>query len=315
MSPRIKPESAERPTVATKPLRLRPWVWVALVLIVGLGVGAHYLWRHTAPTLIGRAQYVITANHIHTTPPPAWIRSDVKAEALRDIGSGQPLSVLDDWPSLAKRVKDAFEFHPWVASVERISKRHPSSLMVELTYRRPIAAVESSDSDGVAFIPIDEHAIRLPDADFTDAERRHMPRISGVTGRPLIGDRWDDPRVAGGAKLAAALADVWQQLQLIEIHAVVDAPSKSDTPQCSFEIVAAGGTHILWGVAPGMEGSAGESPCDQKRAHLLQFTAQHGGLDSIDGPAKLDVRKQLVITPRTARNKATKTAAETTRTK
>jgi hypothetical protein len=275
--------------------------------VVGVGVGAHYLWRHTAPAIAGRPQYVITADHIHVTPPPPWIRSDVKTEALREIGLEQPLSVLDDWPLLAKRIEDAFEFHPWVASVERITKRLPSSLTVELTYRRPIAAVESSDTDGVTFIPIDEDAIRLPEADFTDAQRRQMPRISGVTGRPLVGDRWDDPRVIGGAKLAAALSDVWQQLQLFEIHALVDATSKNDKARCTFEIVAAGGTRILWGVAPGMEASAGETPCDQKRSYLLQFTAQHGGLDSIDGPAKLDVRRELVVTPRTARSKATKT--------
>jgi hypothetical protein len=214
---------------------------------------------------------------------------------------------------LAKRVEDAFKFHPWVASVKRISKSLPSSLTVELTYRRPVAAVESSDSDGIAFIPIDEHAIRLPESDFTDTERRHMPRISGVTGRPLVGDRWNDPRVEGGAKLAAALADVWQQLQLIEILAVVNAASKGDRPQCLFEIVAAGGTRIVWGVAPGIEAAAGEAPCDRKRANLLQFAAQHGGLDSIDGPASLDVRRELVITPRTARSKAE--AAEATQTK
>jgi hypothetical protein len=315
MSTRIKPQSEVLPRAETKWLRLRPWVWVALVLIAGLGVGAHYLWRHTAPKIAGRAQYAITADDIHITTPPAWIRSDIKAEALREIGLGQMLSVLDDWPAMVKRVKDAFEFHPWVASVDRISKRLPSSLTVEITYRRPVAAVESSDSDGVAFIPIDEHAIRLPEADFTDAERRHMPRISGVTGRPLVGDRWDDPRVEGGAKLAAALADVWQQLQLVEILAVVDATSKRNKPQCTFEIVAAGGTRIFWGVEPGMEAFAGEAPCDQKRAHLLQFTAQHGGLDSIDGPAKLDVRRELVVTPRTARSKESKPRAEATQTK
>jgi hypothetical protein len=281
---------------------------MALVLIIGLGASAHYLWRHTVPTIASRPQYVITADSIHITPPPAWIRSDVKADALREIGLGRPLSVLDDWTTLAKRVRDAFEFHPWVASVERISKRLPSSLTVELVYRRPIAAVESSDSDGVTLIPIDVHAIRLPEADFTDAERRHMPRISGVTGRPLVGDRWDDPRVDGGAKLAAALADDWQQLQLIEILAAVDGVAKNGKPPCTFEIVAAGGTRVVWGVAPGMEAFAGEIPCDQKRAYLLQFTAQHGGLDSIDGPAKLDVRRELVVTPRTARSKRAKAA-------
>ena len=69
------------------------------------------------------------------------------------------------------------------------------------------------------FLPIDEHAVRLPEGDLSEAERRYLPRISGITGRPLVGDRWDDPRVVGGAKLAAQLADVWQKLRLVEIIA------------------------------------------------------------------------------------------------
>jgi hypothetical protein len=285
------------------------------VLIVGLGIGGKLLWRHSKPIVAASSQYLITADNIHITPPPPWIRSNIKAEALRDLGLSQPLSLLDDWPALAERIENAFEFHPWVASVDRISKSLPSALTVELTYRRPVAAVESSDTDGVEFLPVDDHAIRLPEADLTDAERRHLPRISGIAGRPLVGDRWDDPRVDGGAKLAAALADVWQQLQLVEIIATVRAPSAGGPLQCSFEIVTTGGTTIAWGAAPGMEAANGESTCDQKRAHLLQFGARQGGLDSVDGPARLDVRRELVVTPRTARNTIETSTSEPAQTK
>jgi hypothetical protein len=288
---------------------------MSLLLIVGLGIGAHFVWQYAAPNIAGREQYLITADRIHITPPPPWIRSDIKGQVLSDLGAGQPLSLLDDWPALVERVTAAFEFHPWVASVERISRALPGALTIELTYRRPIAAVESSDSGGIALLPIDEHAIRLPEVDFTDAERRHLPRIVSVKGRPLVGDSWDDPRVEGGAKLAAALAEVWQRLQLIEILTVVDPPSKNSKPQCTFEIVTAGGTRILWGVAPGMEAVAGELPCDQKVACLVQFVTLRGGLDSIDGPATIDVRRELIVTPRTARNESKKTAAEATQAK
>ncbi len=312
---RIKPSSRTSPEPGTRFLPVRRRTVAVLILIVGLGIGADLLWRRSKPVVAGSAQYLITADKIYITPPPAWVRSDIKREALRDTGFSQPLSVLDDWPALAKRIENAFEFHPWVASVDRISKSLPSSLTVELTYRRPVAAVESSDSDGVAFLPVDEHAIRLPEADLTDAERRHLPRISGIAGRPLVGDHWDDPRVDGGAKLAAALADVWQQLQLVEILASVGIKSPKGQPQCSFEIITTGGTRIAWGVAPGIESDAGESPCDVKRAYLLKFCAQQGGLDSVDGPARLDVRRELVVTPRTARNKIESSKTEPTQTK
>lgn len=294
--------------------RPRPQVWAGLLILVAFGFGAQFLWQRSAPTIAHHPQYQISAESIQVTPPPPWIRSDVKAEVLRNSGLVGTVSVLDEWDSLSRRVEDAFEFHPWVDSVERISKRLPSSLYVELTYRRPIAAVESSDANGVTFLPIDEHAVRLPETDLSEAERRYLPRISGVTGRPLVGDTWDDPRVVGGAKLAAALADVWQQLRLVEITSTMQPPT-GEQQVCTFEIITSGGTRIVWGAAPGQESSAGDSPFDLKRQRLLDYAAQHGKLESIDGPAALDVRGDLVVTPRTARRKPAETKEEPTQTK
>jgi hypothetical protein len=143
--------------------------------------------------------------------------------------------------------------------------------------------------------------VRLPDGDFTDVERRYLPRIAGITGRPLVGDTWVDDRVVGGAQLAAALADVWQQLRLVEILAR-GVPSSSDRNTAStFEIVTSGGTRIVWGSAPGKEASANESTAHEKRRRLLEYAAQHQHLDSINGPAELDIRNELVVKPRTAR--------------
>jgi hypothetical protein len=276
-------------------------VWGILFLFVALGVGAHFVWRRSVPTIARHSQYVLTAEGIHITPPPAWIRSDIKMQVLRDAGLAGTISVLDDWDTLARRVKDAFEFHPWVASVVRITKRLPAAIEIELKYRRPLAAVESRDEQGVTFLPIDEQAVRLPEADLTDAERRYLPRISGVTGRPLVGDVWADPRVTGGAKLIGELHDVWQQLKLVEIMAALRSPPREKTEMYTFDIVTTGGTRIVWGAAPGQETVAGEHSCEEKRRRLLDYAAQHGHLDSIDGPAAIDVRSEIKVTPRTAR--------------
>jgi hypothetical protein len=305
VSQRIKPDSPPLPQPMRR-LLFRPRVWAGLVFLLGLGVGAHYLWQRGAPTIARHPQYQLTAERIQITPPPPWIRSDIKSQVIRE-GGLTTLSVLDDWETLSRRIKDAFEFHPWVASVDRITKGLPASLEIELQYRRPIAAVESAESSGIAFLPIDEHAIRLPEGDLTVVELRYLPRISGVTGRPLVGDVWNDPRVVGGAKLAAALGDVWQKLRLVEIIATLhDAGENS--PICTFDIITTGGMKVVWGAAPGQESSARESAFDQKRKRLLDYAAQHGKFESIDGPEKIDIRNDLVITPRTARKKsATKT--------
>src|SRR4051812_33944805 len=303
---RIKPETSAQPVGKGRRFRIRPRVWACLAMLVGLGFGAHFLWLRAAPTVARDPQYVLAAERIQITPPPAWIRSDIKTQVLRDSGLVGTATVLDDWDSLAKRVKDAFELHPWVASVERITRRLPSSLDIEVKYRRPIAAVESSDPTGVMFLPIDAHAVRLPESDLSETERRYLPRVSGITGRPRVGDVWDDPRVIGGAKLAAQLADVWRQLRLVEIVANSQSSTHDEKLLYTFEIVTTGGTRIIWGATPGQESSSGDSPFDQKRQRLLDYASQYGKLESIDGPAVLDVRSDVVVTPRTAR----KTAAD-----
>jgi hypothetical protein len=142
-----------------------------------------------------------------------------------------------------------------------------------------------------------------------------LPRITGITGRPLVGDRWDDPRVAGGAKIAALLAKDWQKLRLVEIMATLQSSPREEKPIYRYEIVTTGGTRIVWGLMPGEESSSGESPCSEKRQRLLDYAAQHGKLETIDGPAMLDIRKELVVTPRTARHNSDAQKEDVPRTK
>jgi hypothetical protein len=305
MGQSIKTDSPPLP-VPMRRILLRPRVWAGLIFLLALGFGAHFLWQRGAPAIAQHPQYQLTADNIRITPPPKWIRFDIKQQVLRDSGI-IALSVLEDSDTLMKRVKESFEFHPWVASVERISKKLPASLEVELTYRRPIAAVESRDANGVTYLPIDDRAVRLPEDDLTDAECRYLPRISGVTGRPRIGDPWNDPRVVGGAKLAALLGDIWQKLQLVEIIAVLRSRPSDQAPVYAHEIITTGGMRVVWGSAPGQETAAGESEFDAKRQRLLDYATQHGQFEAIDGPEAIDVRNDIVVTPRTARGKKSAT--------
>ncbi len=315
MSPRIKSESLPTPTAPKRGLLFRPSAWLSAAVLIGLGAGAHFLWLRTKPQVAHDPSYLLTLDKIHITPQPPWIRSDIKTQALRDANLVGNLSILDDWDALLRRIKEAFEFHPWVASVTRITRRLPSSLDIDLVYRKPVAAVESSDSNGVVFLPIDERAVRLPEGDLTEVERRYLPRISGITGRPLVGDHWDDPRVVGGAKLAAQLADVWQKLRLVEIIANLQSAMHDDKQLYRFDIITSGGTRIVWGMTPGDEAANGESPFRQKRQRLLNYSSQHGKLESIDGPAVLDVRSDLVVTPRTAEHTRSTKSGDATQTK
>lgn len=278
----------------------RPKLWGALAFVALLGVGGHFAWRHYMPVIAQHPQYQITADRIHITPPPPWIRSDVKAEVVRDSGLEGALSVLDDGEVLHRRIREAFALHPWVAKVGQITSSLPASLDVALEYRRPVAAVEAADGQNVSFLPVDASGVRLPEDDFSEFERRYLPRITGVTGRPQVGQPWSDPRVIHAAELASRLADVWGQLRLVEIIPSLHAQVRGDSEFYTFDIITSGGTRIVWGAAPGREADAAESPFDVKRQRLLEYATNHGKLDSIDGPASVDVRSELVVLPRTA---------------
>ena len=223
--------------------------------------------------------------------------------------------MLDDDETLFRRVREAFEFNPWVLSVRKITKSLPSSLDVELVYRQPVAAVELADRTSVSYLPVDVYAVRLPESDQTEVERRYMPRITGIVSRPPVGEVWDDPRVIGGAHLADGLHDIWDALRLVEIIPSSHVEVRGDARFYTFEIISSGGTRIAWGAAPGHEQEAGESPFAVKRGRLQSFVADSGMLDSISGPELLDVRRDLKVVPRTARRDASEPSDDKVQTK
>jgi hypothetical protein len=313
-SPRISTKSAP-PTPPASRILWRPKVWGSLAIVLAVGYGGHLAWRHFLPSIARHSQFQITIENVHITPPPPWIRADVKAEVLRDAGLLGNLSVIDDHARLQQRVRDAFTFHPWVAAVGQIKIELPASLYVALEYRRPVAAVEAVDRETVSYLPIDASGVRLPDDDFSDFERRSLPRVSGVTGLPSVGERWGDERVTSAAALATKLADVWSQLRLVEIVPSMNVQVRGNVSYYAFEIMTSGGTRIVWGAAPGREQDAAESPFDTKRKRLLEYASSHGQLDSIDGPASVDVRSDLVVLPRTARGAKAATPPTATETK
>jgi hypothetical protein len=274
---------------------------LGLVVVIALGWSGNYLWQRYAPEISQHPQYLLTEDRILLPPAPPWVPGDLRKQVLRDAGMVGQLSLLDDGSSL-ERVKNAFEFHPWVESVESVRKSLPATIEVQLVYRTPIAAIETVDQQGVSLLPVDQTGVRLPESDLSEAERCYLPRISGALERPMIGQPWSDPRVMSGVRLATGLASAWQSLRLFEIVPLAPAERTDLGGGTSFAILTRGGTRIFWGAAPGEEPS-GESPFDTKLERLRNYVAQHNDLHTIDGPATLDVRSDLHIQPRTAKQK------------
>lgn len=253
----------------------------ATAVLAGLIVAAYFAWNHWARPVINVTRHQLLPENVEIPTTPPWIRSDIKAEVFRD-GSLADASALET--DLTPRVARAFEMHPWVEKVTRVSKQAPANVVVDLAYRQPIAWVEVPEGmfgqQGQAALPIDDKSVLLPQADFTAEDlglfiRIHIENLSmcGPTGTP-----WGDPRVAAAAAIAAALGQHWVELGLYEIQAVADDSQHSVPTRTRYELFTPNGKRLIWGSAPGYE-QQGEPTAATKVRVLREYVQREGTLD------------------------------------
>ncbi len=277
---------------------------VALFVVALLGWGMQAVWQRAAPSIIHRDRYLLTAEGIGISTLPSWIAADVRMEVVRNSGLDRRLSVLDE--EFVSVVEDAFALHPWVESVDKITKSYPPAVFVDLTFRRPVAVVELASAEGVQLIPVDKYGIQLPAENVPDIRKRYLPRIGGIVGRPPVGQQWADPRVVGATELAKLLADHWEPLHLVDILPSARPEIREEHRYFVFHLITRGGTRVVWGAAPS-HAPPGEDDFEAKLQRLREWANQHGPLDSVRGPAVVDVRRELAITPRTVKNSTPRT--------
>lgn len=272
---------------------LRRMAPLAAIVAVLIG-GGYWAWQAQAPRIVEEPHYHVGFDDITVTPLPEWITTDVKTEALRDGSIELPLSVLDE--SATERLAKAFAFHPWVAEVKQVRKQ-TGLVQVDLTYRRPVAMVELPPVDGKrGLYAVDLSGILLPSADFLGDPKKaaRYPRLGGFTPAEVarVGSRWPDARIVGGARVAAALSNLWTRLNLAKITPTDGESPTATTP--TFELVTQGGSRILWGHAPGSE-AENEMPAEKKLDALAAYHTDHNTLDGRDGPQRLDVRGNEIV--------------------
>jgi hypothetical protein len=248
---------------------------VFIVVVAAIVIG----WQHWGRTVVARPVYRIAAENIQVTPAPSWIRSDIRTEVVRDNALSD-LSFFDK--DVTIRVYQAFELHPWVAKVKRVSKHPPARLEVDLEYRRPVAWVEvppgilPGNESGV--IAIDSSSVVLPTrGNFTEANVDDYLRISipGITPYGSAGNPWGDPRVAGAARIAALLENLWREKQLFRIRLVLPDERDKATALPSYEIETRGNRRIIWGSAP--DANAPHEPTPAAKVTRLQRLAESVG--------------------------------------
>ena len=279
MSPKVSPRKEESPSRLGGALRL---VWARGPLLFSLGVafsvlafGTFRVWQAVGKRVLESSQYRLDPKQIIFNAPPEWIAADdLRNEVVRNASLDRSLSIMDE--QLTQRISLAFAAHPWVARVDRVEKFHPARVEVQLVYRRPVASV-AVEAD---LWPIDATGVLLPRENLSRAELVKLPQLSGIEARPAVrpGNLWQDMRVRGGARIAEALADSWQELGLAEI-APYNATGSQRQP-ASFRLVTRGGKHIEWG-RQSLDDDPSEPTPAEKVKRLKSWVQQHGSLDGV----------------------------------
>jgi hypothetical protein len=253
------------------------------VVVIAAVTAAGYGWQRFGGLIADSQEYVLTPERIQVTPQPPWIHANVKNDVVRTAN----LSQLDLREArLVEQLAAAFALNPWVAKVVRVQKRFPAAADVELRYRRPVAVVRVEPRGDSGLVFIDETATLLPSEDFAPEQAKDYLRIEAAGEVPTSGYGlpWKSERIAGAARIAAALAQRWQPLGLYRIMA-----AQSGDGQTIYELRTPRDVRIIWGAIPGREAPGEPSP-EQKLAALERYVQDKGSLDREGGEALLDLR-------------------------
>jgi len=168
-------------------------------------------------------------------------------------------------PGLTREVAEAYLASPWVAVVERVEKRFPNELRVELVLRQPAAFVRLPS----ACHAIDPQGVLLPlDYQRWDHALRPIPLIFGVTSQPpRPGERWADRRVGAATAVLRALATEPAVLREVQIVDVANLDGEIDPLRSEILLFTRRRVRIAWGRPPDTT-RFGEPPVAQKLEQL-----------------------------------------------
>jgi hypothetical protein len=250
----------------------------AIAVAVAATAAGWLLWREFGERARTHRGAILTPADVELVGCADWVTSDLRAEALRgaSLDGGLPL----DDPELARRLARAFDIHPWVREVVRVTLRHPAGAVVEIRCREPVAMVAVPGG----LLAVDAEGIVLPSDDFTAEAAARYPKLTGIASGPrgAAGFSWGDPAVEEGAALAAVIGPEWQRLGLVEVRPVGDARSRTWT------LVGEGDLVITFGSAPGHE-VPNEPTAAMKVARLRALDAAEkpsAAIDLRDAPTR-----------------------------
>ena len=283
-------ESKDKPAGAKKPAS-RPWRLfkgvLAAVVTAAIGGGAVWGYFTLHEEVRQSPQYQMTLQSLYLVKFPPWMTESIRAELdVRRLDPTFPaeFSLLDD--DVCDRMAAAYSRCLWVERVERVVRRDPRSdparppLEVCLKFRRPLAFVQVQEG----FCLVDEQGVRLPG--LYGEPRLGASTFIAITGVPWMapppGQVWNEPSLAAGLKVAAAVEPRRQAFHLVSID-MSNYGYKKDRRDTEIALLTAAETRIKWGKAPTPEAELLQEKSPVEKVAYLDFVYKslHGQVDGV----------------------------------
>ncbi len=253
------------------------WRWRSLigacVVVTVAIVAGRVAWERQREGVVRNEDSLLTADRIEVIGVPPWITTDLKWQVLRNASLDMPLPL--DAPDLERQLARAFDMHPWVKRVERVTTSHPAAAIVRVICREPIAMVRVEGG----LLAVDRETMLLPSDDFSAESAAEYPVVAGVSTSPRgpVGSPWGDPAVKEAVNLITTLAPEVDTFGLLECRRV----PREGTAGNWWELVGSDKLVVLFGSAPGMA-VAGEPSAAQKIIRLGKIAELHARGESVD---------------------------------
>jgi hypothetical protein len=256
-----------------------------LLLVALLAAGIWCLPRVAPLAEQRRLAFLVDPVHVATAAAPEWFRGPIE-ESLRGALEALSPAPLRSDEEVEALVRSLCRASGWMRAIERVEKRYPNRLEVELALRRPIALLESeqglvvADEEGVVVAPAAEAAAYLA--------RHEVALVHGP--RPLRaaapGSRLEDAWLEEGLRVAAELLPHRGALAergiLVDVIDVTAQQRQGGVALADVELYTRDGLAIEWGRSSGHPRFGALEPApDAKVRALLRVAARHPELAGI----------------------------------
>jgi hypothetical protein len=260
-----------------------------LVALVTAAIGCGIVWGFDTLRQSVRESpgYQMTSESLYLVKYPPWMTDAIRAElemTRLDPTFPKRFSLLDE--DVCQRIAAAYGRCLWVERVESVVKHDPRvdpqrpPLEVSLKFRRPLAFVQVQDG----FCLVDEQGVRLPGLYGEPA--LGASRFIVITGVPWMapepGQTWDEPSLAAGLKVAAAVSAKRETFHLVSID-MTNYGYKHDRRDTEISLYTTQETRIKWGKAPTPEAELLQEKTPTEKVAYLDYVYKslHGQVDGV----------------------------------